>query len=147
LLNGDVVGREADLGRVTITADSIVRYLRGMGDEQRLGAVAAGIESLEAPPTFCLSLYAGMTPRVELPDDTFAMYGGHDIELRRPIRAGDVLHVQAKITDLYEKSGRSGSLTVVVRRVSMHDERGAEVVRVTERQIVRLRKDLPGAAE
>jgi acyl dehydratase len=147
LLDGDVVGRAADLGRVTVTAKSVVGYLRTVGDERRLNAITPGAAILEAPPTFCLSLYTGMTPKVELPEDTFAMYGGHDIELYRPIRAGDVLHVQARITDVFEKSGRSGSLTVVVREVSMRDDSGAEVVRVTERQIVRLRRDLTGATE
>jgi hydroxyacyl-ACP dehydratase HTD2-like protein with hotdog domain len=102
---------------------------------------------LDAPPTFCLSLYNGMTPRVELRDHLFAMYGGHDIELHRPIRAGDVLHVRARITDVYEKSGRSGSLTVVVREVCMRDGGGAEVVRIIERQIVRLRRELSRPAE
>src|SRR5512134_3248204 len=114
LLNDDVVGREADLGEVRVTAAAIEAYLRWAADEQRLRDLPAR----EAPPTFCLSLYPGMTPVVELPNDCFAMYGGHDIELIRPIRPEDALRVHARITDVYEKSGRSGSLTVVVREIT-----------------------------
>lgn len=147
LLDDDVVGREADLGCVPVTGEVIVSYLRGVGDEKRLRAIDAGADVIEAPPTFCLSLYSGMTPRVELRADVFAMYGGHDIELCRPIRTGDVLHVRARITDVYEKSGRSGSLTVVVREIVMRDEDGSDVVRIAERQIVRLRREVSGPTE
>jgi acyl dehydratase len=147
LLSDDIVGREADLGRVEITAAAIDAYLRWAGDEARLKSLARAPRPLEAPPTFCLSLYRGMTPAVELPDDCFAMYGGHDIEIARPIRAGDSLRVIARITDVYEKSGRSGTLTVVVRQVSMRDAGGFEVTRVAERQMIRRRADAARASE
>jgi acyl dehydratase len=141
LVSDDIVGREADLGRVDVTADAIEAYLRWAGDTPRLRALSNSPFPLEAPPTFCLSLYRGMTPAVELPDGCFAMYGGHDIEIHRPIRAGDSLHVRARITDVFEKSGRSGTLTVVVRQVSMRDDRGFEVTSVAERQMIRRRQD------
>lgn len=146
LLEDDVVGREADLGEVEVTAAAIEGYLRWAGDEQRLLELGSS-EPIDSPATFCLSLYGGMTPTVKLSDDCFAMYGGHDIEVRRPIRAGDRLRVRARITDVYEKSGRSGTLTVVVREVSMCDPGGAEVVRVCERQMVRRRQDAAKANE
>ena len=143
LLDDDVVGREADLGEVRVSAEAIESYLRWAGDDQRLRDLPAR----EAPPTFCLSLYPGMTPAVELPDDCFAMYGGHDIEVRRPIRPDDVLQIHARITDVYEKSGRSGSLTVVVRQVTFRESTGSEVVCVSERQMVRRRRDVLKASE
>jgi len=147
LIDDDIVGRQADLGSVEITHDAIEAYLRWAGDELRLRSLAAAPRPLEAPPTFCLSLYPGMTPKVDLAGDCFAMYGGHDIAIRRPIRAGDSLDISARITDVYEKSGRSGSLTVVVRDVSLCDGDGVEVVHVRERQMVRRRQDVARASE
>ena len=141
LRSSDIVGREADLGRVEVTAEAIEAYLRWAGDAARLRCIADASQPLEAPPTFCLSLYRGMMPTVDLPDGCFAMYGGHDIEIHHPIRAGDWLSIRARISDVYAKSGRSGTLTVVVRQVSMCDDSGVEVARVAERQMIRRRRD------
>ena len=147
LLSDDIVGREADLGRIEIDAEAIEAYLRWAGDTTRLQLLPGAPRPLEAPPTFCLSLYRGMTPTVELPDDCFAMYGGHDIEIHRPIRAGDSLSIRARVSDVYAKSGRSGTLTVVVRQVSMCDDSGFEVTRVAERQMIRRRREAARANE
>jgi acyl dehydratase len=147
LVKDDIVGRAADLGEIQVTAAAIETYLRWAGDEVRLRALPHAATPFTAPPTFCLSLYPGMTPAVELPDGCFAMYGGHDIEIHRPIHAGDVLHISARITDVYEKSGRSGSLTVVVRDVSFRDADGNDVVHVCERQMVRRSRDMARASE
>jgi len=147
LLNDNVVGCEADLGEVLVTTDAIESYLRWAGDESRLADLVEAKAEFVAPPTFCLSLYPGMTPAVELPGDCFAMYGGHDIELYRLIRVGDTLRMHARISDVFEKSGRTGSLTVVVRDISMRDVAGREVVHVRERQMVRRRSDAARASE
>ncbi len=127
-----LLGREVDLGAVAVTADMIANYARTVGDE----ATLAGLLH-EAPPTFCLAVRGGMVPEVPMPPDVFGVYGGHDMEFHQPIRAGHVYTVSARLTDVYEKSGRSGALTVVVREVAIRDEGGQPVARITERQILR----------
>jgi hydroxyacyl-ACP dehydratase HTD2-like protein with hotdog domain len=125
------LGRQVELGRVTVTAEMIARYAEAVGDTP----AASG----EAPPTFCLSMRRGMTPEVQLPADTFGVYGGHDLEFHQPIRAGVDYRITGKIAEVYEKMGRSGTLTVVVREAVVSDSRDRIAVRIVERQIVRKR--------
>jgi hydroxyacyl-ACP dehydratase HTD2-like protein with hotdog domain len=130
-----LLGREVELGCVTVTAEMIASYADAVGD-------APGVSG-EAPPTFCLSMRRGMTPAVRLPPDMFGVYGGHDLEFHHPIRAGEQYRISGKIADLYEKIGRSGTLTVVVREAAIYDSRASVAARIIERQIVRQR---PGTA-
>jgi hydroxyacyl-ACP dehydratase HTD2-like protein with hotdog domain len=126
-----LLGHEIELAGVTVTAEMIASYAHIVGDTP----AASG----EAPPTFCLSMRRGMTPDVTLPPDMFAVYGGHDLEFHHPIRAGEEYRVTGKITEVYEKIGRSGTLTVMVREAVVRERRGTAAARILERQIVRQR--------
>jgi hydroxyacyl-ACP dehydratase HTD2-like protein with hotdog domain len=127
----DQLGRVVELGDVTVTADMIGAYLRAVGD--------TWASTAEAPPTFCLSMRRGMTPQVELPPDVFGVYGGHDLEFHQPIRAGESYRITGNIAEVYEKIGRSGTLTVVVREAVVAASDGSAAARIVERQIVRQR--------
>jgi len=127
-----LLGREVDLGSVAVTVDMITKYAQAVGDETTLAGTLR-----EAPPTFCLAVRGGMTPELQLPPDVFGVYGGHDLEFHQPICAGHVYTVSTRLVDVYEKSGRSGALTVVVREAMIRDENGKPVAAITERQILR----------
>ncbi len=131
-----LLGREVELRRVTVTAEMVAEYARTVGDEY---TAAAG-----APPTFCLALRGGMTPEVTLPPDMFGVYGGHDLEFHKPIRTGETYRITGRIADVFEKIGRSGTLTVVVREASIYDGGGHTAARIVERQIVRKRPEAAG---
>src|ERR1043166_216797 len=103
----DQLGCAVALGEITVTPAMISAYVRAVGDTPA--------PSDEAPPTFCLSMRRGMTPAVALPPDTLGRYGGHDLEFHHPIRAGETYRITGRIVEVYEKMGRSGTLTVVVR--------------------------------
>ena len=135
----DLLGREVELGRVTVTTAMIANYVHAVGDT----LAASG----EAPPTFCLSMRRGMTPEVQLPPDTFGVYGGHDLEFHQPIRAGERYRITGTIAEVYEKIGRSGTLTVVVRDATICDRTGTLAARIVERQIVRKRPAAGQSAE
>ena len=130
---GDLLGREVELACVTVTAEMIASYAHVVGDTPATSG--------EAPPTFCLSMRRGMTPEVQLPPDMFGVYGGHDLEFHQPIRAGAQYRVTGKIVEVYEKIGRSGTLTVVVREAVICDGGGTVAARIVERQIVRKRPE------
>jgi len=129
----NLLGRVVDLGSVTVTAEMIAAYVAAVGDPAASDACA------EAPPTFCLAMRRGMTPEIELPPELFGVYGGHDLEFHRPIRAGERYHITGRIADVYEKIGRSGVMTVVVRDATICDSAGRVAARIIERQIVRRR--------
>lgn len=127
----ELLGREVDLGKVRVTEEMIAAYRAAVGDPT--GSLN------EAPPTFCLALRRGMTPSLDLPPHLFGVYGGHDIEFHTPIRAGKQYRLSGRISEVYEKIGRSGVLTVVVREATIHDDAGRLAARIVERQIIRQR--------
>src|SRR5690348_9802593 len=114
-----VLGCETDLGVVTVTAEMIAAYAAAVNDEAILAHPI-----VEAPPTFCLTLRRGFSPALPLEPHLFGVYGGHDLEFHRPLCAGETYRITAKIVDVYEKSGRSGALTIVVREALITDTGG-----------------------
>lgn len=63
------------------------------------------------------------------------MDGGKSVELHRPIRAGDVLGSTSEIADVYEKTGRSGTMIFIVHRMNFTNQHGEPVATVDWRMI------------
>ncbi|MET0326039.1 MAG: MaoC family dehydratase N-terminal domain-containing protein [Ilumatobacteraceae bacterium] len=61
--------------------------------------------------------------------------GGKSIEWHLPMRAGDRLHAAVEIADVYAKSGRSGTMTFIVNRMTYTNPDGAVVATVDWRMI------------
>lgn len=56
------------------------------------------------------------------------MDGGNEIEFFVPVRVGDRLTARSKITDIYQKEGRSGPLIFVVRETTYTNQNDECVV-------------------
>lgn len=130
-ISDGLLGREIELGEIAVTADMIAAY------REATGAPPATAPNEEAPATFCLALRSGMRPEVALPPGYFGLYGGHDLEFLRPIRAGNVYRISGRLAAVYDKSGRSGTFTVIVREAIIRETSGAVAARIIERQILR----------
>lgn len=61
--------------------------------------------------------------------------GGKSIEWHRPMRAGDKLHATVQIGEIYEKTGRSGTMVFIVNRMTFYDTEGRLVAVVDWRMI------------
>lgn len=61
--------------------------------------------------------------------------GGKSIEWHRPMRAGDKLHATVQIADIYDKTGRSGTMVFIVNRMSFFDAERRLVATVDWRMI------------
>ncbi len=60
---------------------------------------------------------------------------GKDIEFGVPIRPGDTITIVASIHDVYEKTGRSGSMYFLVLRTELSNQR-AEMVAVVDQRMM-----------
>src|SRR3989304_3129583 len=49
------------------------------------------------------------------------LHASQAYEFERPLRAGDVIDVSFTVTDVYEKSGRSGDLVFIEREYEFRD--------------------------
>jgi len=145
-------GKESPVGRYEVTEEAIRSFAQALEHLHpnyldREAAKKGPHGTLVAPPTFIHHAFAysvasdnlyGHLPRDPLNYDlikefTFnvELFGGTEIELLKPIRLGDVLTVENKIEDLYERKGKSGDLAFCVYFSKFTNQHG-EIV-ATER--------------
>jgi acyl dehydratase len=140
-----VVGREYDsMTYPPVTAAELIAYARSLGVEDPLyldeAAAAAGpYRGLVAFPTYVVKLRGGvfLPPEVTKEMTRAGFDAGKDIELGEPIRPGDVLTASSRITEIYDKTGRSGTMTFLVFRHEIRNQRDELVANVDNRLMQR----------
>lgn len=82
-----------------------------------------------APPSFPVAIGTDSGQGIKLPLDYSRMlHGEQEFIYQRPIRAGDRLYCQMKVTNVYEKEGKNGPMQFLVMDTEMKDEAGELVV-------------------
>ena len=140
-IDRSVIGLEYD--RYTyrpITAEELVDYAQKLGIEDPIyldeeAAKRGPNGGLVAFPTFVVKLRGGthMPPEVARQMSLGGFDAGKDIEFHAPIRPGDVITATSRIVELYEKTGRSGSMWFVVYRQELRNQRDELVANVDSR--------------
>jgi 3-hydroxybutyryl-CoA dehydratase len=142
--DGKIVGRSFSRREpIAVTAERIASFCEAVGETNPLyvdpAAAAAGpFGGIIAPPAFVAGFrYA---------DDVFeqipvfsrgGLMGGIDIELEAPIRPGDSILVSSEVKEVYEKTGRTGTMIFAVVRSTLTNQRGEVVARVDHRMMNR----------
>ena len=75
-----------------------------------------------------------------LPDDfpdfgSRGIDGGKSVEWHRPMRDGEPMHATVQISDIYDKTGRSGTMVFIVNRMTFFDAQDRLVCIVDWRMI------------
>ena len=127
----DLLGRDVELGTVEVTADSLRSYAASVGDRT--------LRLSEAPLGFALAIRGGPVPAVDLSTDTISVHGGHAITAHRALTVPCRYTLRARVAEVFEKNGRSGPLTVIVRQAEIRAPDGVLVTTIEDQQIVRWR--------
>lgn len=128
-LDESMIGLEGKISVVEVEKGHIKRFAEAIGDANKLYvdeeyAKSTPYGGLIAPPTFPVALDAGGG---ELPldlDYRRMLHGEQEFIYYRPISPGDRLYTQIKVSDLYEKKGKSGSMQFLVLDTEMKDPEG-----------------------
>ena len=129
------IGEQFDIATFTADQDDMVAWAVACGEtDPRFTDPDRG--DFQAHPGFTTHLVS----RRVLPEDfpTFsgrAIDGGKSVEVMGPIRAGDTLTATVTVADIYEKTGRSGTMVFIVQRMSFVNQRGEPVSTVDWRMI------------
>jgi hypothetical protein len=135
-LDPALIGAEFDASTsAPVTADEIREYAESLG-EKREGYFAA---DPIAPPTFCVRFRGNRFFHPDIPPEAFlrGFDAGKDIQFGAPIRPGDIIHTSNVLHEIYEKTGRTGSMVFVVSRQTMTNQRGEMVARIDSRFMLR----------
>lgn len=139
----DLMHKETEVGRFAVTADDIRVFAEAVDDLNPLyldpeAARQAGYPNVIAPPTYCLHLRGNrIVPEVPLAPGLASLYAGQEFEFHDELYAGRTYTVTSRLAEVYEKTGRSGPLGVIVREMLVKDDDGDTVMILRERQMVR----------
>jgi len=140
-----------------VSRTDVARYARAIGETAPehfdvVAARAGGHPDVVAPPYFPYTIRmqaSNLIPKHDLAPDgsatadvpplptTRAMAGETSIEFGVPVHAGDTITLKKRITDLYEKEGRSGALVFVVMEFEFTNQDGELVMRESFTRIYR----------
>jgi len=142
-LDRALIGQEFD--RVVsppITAAEIIRFASAYGETDpnytdAKAATSGPHGGLVAPPLFAVSLRRERFVPASIPSKVIyrGMDAGKDVEVGVPIRPGDVLTSVATVHDIYEKTGRSGSMMFLVFRTVVTNQHG-EIAAVIDQRML-----------
>jgi len=131
-----LIGKESQETSAVIQADSIRAFAKAVGETDpvyfdRAAAQAAGFPDVVAPPTYPIAFMAeAMDPDLFIELDLYIpsiVHGEQEFEYMRPLFAGDELRIKGRIADMWEKTGRSGTLDFVVLEANAKDTQGQPV--------------------
>ena len=137
-IDRSIIGREFDHAQFPpVTGDEIRKYAAAAGETNPRYTAASDAE-IVAPPTFVVSLRGHHF----MPKELFAIGrngfdAGKDIEFGAPVRVGDVLTTSNTIHDIYEKTGRSGTMHFIVLRALITNHRGETVATIDQKMMFR----------
>jgi acyl dehydratase len=147
-INRGVVGKEFPPYAVTVERGKIKEFARAIGDsnplylDDRIGA-ASEWGDIIAPPTFPITFRdEGADTNALLrelgTDISRVLHGEQEFEIHRPLQPGRTYLCRARVSDIYEKTGKTGPMAFVVRETTVTDSdneivavmRGVTVVRL-----------------
>lgn len=137
-IDRSLIGQEYDVTESEpVTREEIVAFARAVGETN---PAYYGDEPI-APPSFCVRFRGKKFFHPKLPAEAFyqGFDAGKDVTLGVPIRAGDVVRSSTVLHDLYEKTGRSGTMVFVVMRQTETNQHGETIAVVDHRFVMKVR--------
>jgi len=134
-MDKSALGKETKEFVWEIEEGKIYEFAMAIGDNNPIYrdedyAEKAALRGIIAPPTFGTRL--NFVPGVEKIDLKLnfhkVLHGEQQFEYFKPVRPGDKLYCKSKVVDIYEKSGRSGTMTFAVVETTCRDVNGEKVL-------------------
>jgi N-terminal half of MaoC dehydratase len=138
-IDSSLIGAEFDSSTSEpVTAEDIREYAASVGETH---ADYLGPNPV-APPTFCVKFHGARFHHTAIPREAFqgSFHAGNDIQFGEPIRPGDVIHTRNSLHEVYEKTGRTGSMVFIVSRQTLTNQRGEMVAVIDSRFMLRPRE-------
>ncbi|MYL61711.1 MaoC family dehydratase [Virgibacillus halodenitrificans] len=139
-LDNSIIGMTGESFTFEVEKGHIKRFAEAIGDNNPLYidqeyAAKTPYQSIIAPPTFLIAAGAnGGDLPLEL-DTKRMLHGEQEFIYYKSVRPGDSLQCQMKVSDLYEREGKSGSMQFLILDTEMKDPQG-ELVAISRMNII-----------
>ncbi|OLC25911.1 MAG: hypothetical protein AUJ02_10045 [Chloroflexi bacterium 13_1_40CM_3_65_12] len=108
----------------TVEAGHLKRFTEAIGDPNPRW-------NTEAPPTYLVALVPASMHLAEAEEYGKGwLNGGNRFEYVEPVRVGDRITATARVADVYEKTGSSGSLLFIIFETDYVNQHGRTVARL-----------------
>ncbi|ARK23435.1 dehydratase [Sporosarcina sp. P37] len=139
-LDHSVIGLTSDEYVFEVEGRHVGQFAAAIGDDNPLYtdesyAKQSAYEGLIVPPTFPIAINDGKTEMPLHLDQRRMLHGEQEFLYYKPIRIGDRLRCQIKVSDLYDKEGKSGKMQFLKLDTEMKDETG-DLVCISRMNIV-----------
>jgi acyl dehydratase len=137
-----ILGKEFVLGTFQVTEDMVRAFAQAVGETspQYVDPDAAKdtiYGGLVAPPIFYDVFRGDQVPDPQVKFGKVAFNAGQRCEFYAPIRPGDTITMKTRVTDVYEKTGRTGRMVFIVRETAYENQQGDRVAVVEQSQVRR----------
>jgi acyl dehydratase len=131
-----VIGQEVEVGQFEVTEEQVAAFCEATGETNPLYTNEGTDGRRLAPPgiVHAPTLERGPDANVKFGNTMF--HAGERLEIMGPIYVGDHLTARTSVKEVYEKTGRTGSMVFEVRRTVYSNQAGLPVV-ATESSFVR----------
>lgn len=122
-----VIGREFVRREQLVTRELLLEYADLMGTTHPIyldaeAARARGYRDMIAMPTFLIAEASLPLVPPEIPFAGGGLNAGYECAFYREVYPGDTLTYSTRIADLYEKTGRSGTMHFVIREIKVTNQ-------------------------
>lgn len=135
-IRDDWVGVEFESAEFTVDRDRVIAWAESCGEtDPRF--IDPDHPDFQAHPNFTACLTTGRMMPDGFPKigSGFGIDGGKTVEVHGPLRPGDTLTGRASIHDVYDKTGRSGTMVFVIHRMDFTNQDGVLVSTVDSKMI------------
>jgi acyl dehydratase len=137
-----VIGREFVRRVQQVTRELLLEYADLMGTTHPIyldpkAARARGYRDIVAMPTFLVAEASLPLVPAEIPFTGGGLNAGYDCTFYADVYPGDTLTYSTCLTDLYEKTGRSGTMHFVIREMTVTNQHGETVAQIRNPFILR----------
>ena len=120
-----VLGKEIDVGSHYVSESELIAYAKSLGETNPLYIDSAFAndgphKSIIATPGYytAIPLKPSLDPKIEFSTNAFSYMAGQNVIYKKHIMAGDTIYARSQVTNVYTKTGRSGSLIFVERKTT-----------------------------
>lgn len=127
-LDKSMIGIASNPYTAEVDRERVTRFAQAIGDENRLYfdqtyAADTAYDGVTVPPTFLVALGSSAELPLKL-DFKRMLHGEQEFIYHKPVRIGDRLECKMTVTDVYERTGKSGMMQFLVLDTEMKTEDG-----------------------
>ena len=117
--------------------DSLVGFATACGETQPKFTDPSDPD-FQAVPNYLTRIHGSRTMPEDFPVEMHRCFdAGKSVEFHAPVRPGDKIQGRSEIADIFEKSGRSGSMLFIVHRMNFYNQGGEHLATVDWRLVQR----------